>query len=377
MTGGKTVYYPELDGLRFLAFLLVYIHHAPQLPTFGLLKPFESFFSILHEYGWIGVDLFLCLSAFLFTKLLFTEHAIQGEINVKNFYIRRLLRIWPLYYVFITLMIVMTVSSQGWNGTVALRSLGLATFTDNIMAAFLGYNMIFKSAHLWTISYEEQFYAVIPWLLRRLFGMSREEKLKIVLAIFFGFTAIRAFMIYQNVDHPAIWVLPITHFEAILGGIVIGLGWLDHLRERISSQVLMAIGIIFLILVCNLPNLKIIGWNLMLSYPLVGAGVALIVSAILQEKQSFLKNIFRNKGVAYLGKISYGLYVYHLLAIQYGILIASRFKIYPSRAVVFPLVVFIVGFGLTVVFSSASYRFLERPFLRLKGKFTTIQSRPI
>lgn len=378
MKGGKSIYYPELDGLRFLAFLLVFIHHTPQLVTFGFLKPVESFLSILHKYGWMGVDLFLCLSAFLFTKLLFIEHSSQGDINVKNFYIRRLLRIWPLYYFFITLMIMMTVSSGGWTRTVALRSLGLATFTDNIVTAFLGYNLaIAASRHLWTISYEEQFYAVIPWFLRRMFIMSRVDKLKVVLAIFFCFSAIRAYMIYQDVGHPTIWVLPITHFEAILGGIIVGLGWLGALERKVSSRMLLVVGIICLVLVCFLPNVNEIGWHLMLTYPSIGIGVSLIMYGILQEDGSFVKNVFQNRVLAYLGKISYGLYVYHILAINYSASIAARFNILREQVIVFPLFVFIVGFSLTALFSMISYHFLERPFLRYKKKFTSIESRPI
>lgn len=80
------LYFPELDSLRFLAFLAVFIHHAPFA---GFIEGWET----LHRYGWIGVDVFLCLSAFLFAKLLFAEHTQKGGINVRYFYLRRLLRI--------------------------------------------------------------------------------------------------------------------------------------------------------------------------------------------------------------------------------------------------------------------------------------------
>jgi peptidoglycan/LPS O-acetylase OafA/YrhL len=374
---GKALYFPELDGLRFLAFLMVFIHHAPQLATFGFLQAFQGFLFTLHIYGWMGVDLFLCLSAFLFTKLLLVEQNTHGDINIKNFYIRRLLRIWPLYYIFITVMLLITSSPEGWNRALAFRSLGPATFTDNILTAALGYNMIFASAHLWTISYEEQFYAVIPWFLRRLFKMSNTGRFQVIFAILILFTSIRAFMIYKNVQTPAIWVLPVTHFESIFGGIILGLGWFDKLGGKINPKACLIAGIILLIMVCKLPNADTISWYLMLTYPLVGLGMSLIIYAIMKDDRSFIKNIFRSRMMTYLGKISYGLYVYHLLAINCGIWLAKYLNILPDRIITFQLAVFTSGLWFTVLFSIVSYQLLEKPFLRYKERFTAIKSRPV
>ena len=152
------LYYPELDSLRFFAFLLVLIHHAPYLESI-------KFWSTLSKYGWMGVDLFLCLSAFLFARLLYVEYQNTGDINVGYFYLRRALRIWPLYLFFLGLVIFLSVQKNGWNPTIIQRTIGMLTFTDNLLTAVFGYSALLYSAHIWTISYEEQFYIIIPWVL--------------------------------------------------------------------------------------------------------------------------------------------------------------------------------------------------------------------
>src|SRR4051812_10443932 len=83
------LYWPQLDGLRFLAALLVFFAHAPVLPG--------HIFRTLNKFGWCGVDLFLVLSAFLIARLLRAEYERSEFVDVRRFYVRRMLRIWPLY----------------------------------------------------------------------------------------------------------------------------------------------------------------------------------------------------------------------------------------------------------------------------------------
>jgi peptidoglycan/LPS O-acetylase OafA/YrhL len=363
-------YHPELDGLRFLAFLLVYIHHTPLFTD-------ASIYVVLHKYGWVGVDLFLCLSSFLFARLLYVEYQVIGDISVKNFYVRRALRIWPLYFFFLGVAFLLTAAESGWTADMLPRALGIAVFTDNIFAAFWGYNPFIAAAHLWTISYEEQFYAVIPWFLRKMFSVERRKQITVIVVIFAVFSFFKAWMIYADIRDPAIWVLPITHFESILGGLVVGLGLMDDHLKRFPAWVFMAAGLVCLAIVCALPNGNIISWYLMLTYPLVGLGMSLILLSTNKEEPWFVKNILRHPWLAYLGKISYGLYVYHLLGINYAAKIASIVKIFPRRMGGYPLSVFVVGIILTVAVSMLSYQWLEKPFLRLKARFTSIESRPI
>lgn len=367
---GKSVYYPELDSLRFIAFLLVLIHHsqfAANLPAFG----------ILINYGWIGVDLFLCLSAFMFARLLFVEYQSNGDINIVYFYIRRALRIWPLYYIFFGITLIYSFYLYGWSSGMLSRSMGMLTFTDNLFSMGLGYNhFIAYTAHLWTISYEEQFYLVIPWALRVFYRLKKRTTIYILGTAMLVGMLIRAVFIYCKIGHPAIWVFPFTHFESILGGLIIGLGLLDHYLKKIPGWMLLIAGITALWLVTILPKTRVIQWKLMLTYPLIGIGMSLILFAIMQGSLGPITVLFKNKLFRYLGKISYGLYVYHVACGPLAFEITNAF-ISQSSLFVYPAARLIIRLIVTILVSTLSYEILEKPFLRLKERFTFIRSRPI
>jgi peptidoglycan/LPS O-acetylase OafA/YrhL len=364
-------YYPEIDSLRFFAFLSVLIHHSPVPKTIYVWKT-------LHDFGWIGVDLFLCLSAFLFAKLLSAEYIKQGYINIKYFYIRRILRIWPLYIFFVGLMLVFTFYTNGWEQGIPVRLLGLVTFSDNLFSMTLGYNTaILYVAHLWTISFEEQFYLVIPWGLGFLFQQSKKFAGIILVGLLFLGLGIRALFIYNQVQHPAIWVFPLTHFEPIFGGLIIGLGVFDKVLKNISSWIIFLFGLIALWAVTLLPNVNIQQWKLMLTYPLVGIGVSLILFSIMNGALWQISAIMKSKALGYLGKISYGLYIYHLFAVRMLAHTVVDAFISPDRVVVYPAMMLIISFAFTLVISILSYEILEKPFLKMKSRFTFIKSRAI
>lgn len=365
----KVYYYPELDTLRFLAFLLVLVHHGE---FWKEIIPWR----ILAKYGWMGVDLFLCLSAFLFTRLLYVEYQSRGGINIRNFYIRRAFRIWPLYFFFLGISTAFTVADYGWSQSLQQRFIGMLFFADNLVSAAWNYNVeILFAAHLWTISYEEQFYAVIPWVLRKLYQASRATSLMAIIGAFLAGSVIRAILINNHTPHPAIWVLPLTHFESILGGMVVGLGLVDAPLKKIPSWILLGAGMLALWQVTRLENVSTISWSLMLTYPLIGLGTSLILFAVMQSNLGFLTILLKNKISAYLGKISYGLYVYHIAGLHYGYLITERF-ISPDRLLAYPVAGLFAGLVVTILVSMISYHALERPFLRIKERFAVIESRP-
>ena len=364
------MYFPKLDTLRFFAFLLVFIHHAPFFYD-------NLIWRTLSNFGWLGVDLFLCLSAFLFARLLLIEFREYGNINVRYFYLRRLLRIWPLYFLFFSMMLIISVLRFGWVSELLIRSIGLITFTDNIFTAVMGYNtIILYSAHIWTNSYEEQFYLVIPWVLRKFYQIKPSKTIRtLLIAIALGMLT-RAIFIYFGVNHPAIWVLPITHFESIFGGLIIGLGLFDSILRKIPGWVQLMSGVLVLWLVTTLPNINEIQWKLMLTYPLVGIGMSLILHAVLTAKLWPISFLFENKILSYLGKLSYGLYVYHIVGIKFAHTLSEYF-ISPKRVLVYPAIVLIIGLMITIAISIISYHLYEKLFLRLKERFSFIQTRPL
>ena len=135
-------------------------------------------------------------------------------------------------------------------------------------------------------------------------------------------------------------------------------------------------GVFALYLVTTLPNIGNIGWNLMLTYPLVGLGSTLLLFSVMQGNIWPLSLIFKNKALGYLGKISYGLYVFHVASIELAYQLADTFVSH-KRLLVYPASVLLLSLTITILIAIVSYQFLEKPFLRLKERFTFIKSRPI
>ncbi|MFT3909212.1 MAG: acyltransferase [Ferruginibacter sp.] len=365
-TNAQQIYFPELDGLRFLAFLLVFIHHLKSIP--GI-----PFFSILQVNGWIGVDLFFVLSAYLFTKLLIAEFYKTNTISFRKFYIRRIFRIWPIYFflVLFSVLFYVFVEHKVISSYIGIRLAGLMTFTDNIITAFHDYNPISFTNHLWTIGYEEQFYLFIPLIILFLVRSSFKVKLISFVSTLIVFNAARLILIANHAPYPSIWVLPITHFESIVLGIVIGFGGFDLFLKRINGLIIFLFGILFFILLCQLPDAQDISYWNTASYSVIGISTALVLYSVLQSGQ--LKKFFSGKILVFLGKRSYGLYIYHLWGNFVATVATKHIPIFSQN----PFMYFVYSLTFTITISILSYHFIEKPFLILKKKFEVITSRPV
>ncbi|MFY9309396.1 MAG: acyltransferase [Bacteroidia bacterium] len=352
-------YLPELDGLRFLAFLFVFIGHFHAFSDI-------PFLSILYKYGYIGVDLFFALSAYLFTKLLSTEYRSTGKINLKKFYIRRVLRIWPLYFTFILL----SIGILFWAGAVftpkLLKLIGTyLTFSYNIFLPFFGRHIPLPHAgHLWTVCYEEQFYLLIPFLIPLLIRMSTRQRIILFISSFVLLNCIRWWFIEKQMPFLFIYFLPVTHFEAILLGIVVGFMKRGTFKMAIYPIILAILSIYLFIALTFLPDIQTVSYLLFISYSLAGLFAAVLLYAILNS--GYLKKIFSYQPLVFLGKRSYGLYVYHTFATS--VISGYSDNLYLS---------FIIAMSFTIVLSVVSYKFLETPFLKWKEKFVIVKSRPI
>lgn len=362
----ERIYFPELDGLRFLAFLLVFIRHQSHISKI-------PFLSILNTYGWVGVDLFFALSAFLFTKLLIAEFNKTKKINFKKFYMRRIFRIWPIYFLFIGFSVIyyLFILKSPFSKEIGIRLIGLFAFSDNIMTAVYGWNVLPFTGHLWTIAYEEQFYIFIPIIILLLVRSSIKTKIVTLITIFILLNGIRLAFITNNIRYPSVFVLPITHFESIIMGIVIGFGGLNFLLNTFKPLTLGFIGILFFLLLNVLPPLETNSNWLILTFSFVGISTSLILLSV--SNSNYLKNIFSKKLFVFLGKRSYGLYVYHILAIGVAHKMIKHIPEIPSNSLAY----FLYSLFFTIIVSAISYKLIETPFLKLKKKFEIITSRPI
>jgi peptidoglycan/LPS O-acetylase OafA/YrhL len=279
-------YLPALDGLRFIAFLLVFVHHMVAPPTNAVML-------FLKGHGWIGVEVFFAISGYLFFSLLTAEDKAHGRINIPHFYIRRLLRLYPLMVGFPLAMLIWQTPITG--ETVG-RLLGIAFFSDNFLSWTKGYSPIWATGQLWTLSYEFQIYLVIPiavllyksmgprafaWLLLGIWGVCEGARLAFIL----------------SGQGSAIWVTPFLRPESTLIGIALSLG----LLRRRPPLVVTAAGIAGVVVLGLLPHVREISlWTLAL-YP----ACALICGAALwlAVHNRVVIKALSARWLVYLGKI--------------------------------------------------------------------------
>lgn len=363
-------YRPELDVLRFCAFLAVFVVHSAVYPVSELLAHHIPLWAAEIELsvaraGAYGVDVFFVLSAYLITELLLREKQEKGKLDVKSFYIRRMLRIWPLYYFFVPLVALVPFLNP------------LHAFSARYVAAFLllAGNWSFVlfgwpnsvAVPLWSISVEEQFYLLWPPMVSKL---SRRKIILSAIGMVILANAVRVWALWRHSTSQQLWGNTFAHLDSIAAGILIA-----ALLRGAAPKIAMVWRFALLVGAATILSIRghyvtilpddALGWRgTILGYPLVTVACAVIVLA-------FIGTPLRSSVLIYLGKISYGLYVYHLMCI------AICDRVLPEGHGL--LNVFLnksLALGLTISIAALSYAVLEQPFLRLKRKFTYVQSRP-
>jgi peptidoglycan/LPS O-acetylase OafA/YrhL len=368
-------YRPELDGLRFVAFLAVYLNHTlaggEGVKHHHLSARLGEALGVIGTAGAFGVDLFFVLSAFLISELLLREREATGHLDVRRFYVRRMLRIWPLYFFFLAIAFALT------------RAVPTEQLSWYHLAAFLLFSgnwaYILKpvttvAAPLWSVSVEEQFYLCWPWLVRR---SSVARMAAMAGAIVAGGIALRYGLGREHLFGDWIGKNSLTRIDGIAGGILLCLALRSGLLQLSSFQRR----------VLFLGSLAILFWvagdfglfhaqtsldHLMLGWPLVALGCTGIVAAII-DGEGVVVRLLRSPLLTYLGRLSYGLYVFHEL----GLLIADHVFAGGHLTAARLVEHWLFGLGLTFAFAALSYRFIEQPFLRLKERrYTVVASRP-
>jgi peptidoglycan/LPS O-acetylase OafA/YrhL len=359
------VYLPAIDGLRFVAALFVIFNHFPAAEdTFVPLR-------FLKNFGWIGVDLFFVISTFLFTILLSEEDRRSGTIRIRYFYLRRCLRIMPLYYFYLIIILVAFTNPAWWNPTNFKRVAGLFLFVDNFISVRNGWNATPYAVHLWTISFEMQIYLIVPFAYLVLRHTSTGAILLVCATLAFFSLPLRFVFIEAGYKHPAIWVVHFLRPEAILAGTIIAFAMIRAHAWRLQIMIGGAFGLGVLLLMFVLGQ-QIGTYKYWQAY--VYAASAAVMGALLWGACSKgpLNWFLSLPPMRYLGKISYGIYIYHLICIQ-GIvnLLGEPLDLWMWAAML------ILAIALTVCVASVSYYLLERPFLRIKDRYELVPSRPI
>ena len=365
-------YHPELDVLRFFAFLMVFCHHAlPHDPAFWVKLGVPSFLariiSGVGATGAFGVSVFFVLSSYLITELLLREKDLIGTLDVRSFYIRRILRIWPLYFAFLALAVVLQWVVPGQQVTWR-AGLWFSLLAGNWFIVFHGFpsSVIFP---LWSVSIEEQFYITWPTVVRRVreFGMLIIAGGLLVIA-----TASRIYLGMHHAGESDVWCNTFVQLDPIAIGIIMAVllrGEIPRFSRAARVALLAggATGLALGAMYFGIKNDPLTTARIVLGYPSVAIGGALLLLSVLRNRKSA-----SNRILVYLGRISYGLYVFHVL----GLLISDRIVSDQTASLLRYSFRVSVALAATILMAAISFRWLETPFLSLKQRFTHVLSRP-
>jgi peptidoglycan/LPS O-acetylase OafA/YrhL len=372
-------YRPELDLLRFLAFFAVFVCHSlPAGPTSnssGYSAQFWRFLLAIKDAGNFGVCMFFLLSSFLITELLRREYAKTSTVHVRSFFVRRMLRIWPLYFAVLLLFVAVGAFVPSFwiePGRLLAYSLLVGNWYIVFHPLITG-----PLRSLWSISVEEQFYAIWPTIAKWT-GIRGVAVLSIVLIPVSSISVLFFASRGQYLD-VTLWLNSFVQFQFFGLGALLAIYFAGRVPGRgAAKRVGLAIaGAMLWLLASGICLIKRAGADpspqtAALGYALAAFGGVLLFLSILGISERFVP-----RSLIYLGKISYGLYVFHEL----GFMGAEWFRLNVERPIISgsgPLLfVFNRGLALiiTIALASISYTYLERPILRFKKRFTFVDSR--
>jgi peptidoglycan/LPS O-acetylase OafA/YrhL len=343
-----TTHFASLDGLRFLSIVPVVWHHSTSGPLPGVLGK-----------GPIGVELFFAISGFLITTRLVREQRARGEVAIGQFYARRALRIFPLYYAVLGLYVL-----RGWlflppspMRAHFFHNLPFwATYTaDWFVDVAVAHPIIFSFG--WSLAVEEQFYLVWPWIVRA----TRGALFPVVMA-----------GLFVLVDHGA----ERGYFQAFLSGSGLAHRMITSVSTPICLGAMLAYALdrprSFAILARLLGHrasaplaFLAIAALLYADGPpmlLVHVALVLLVGACCLRADHGLTRLTDGAAVRWIGTVSYGVYLIHVSAIT------AWKRVLPAGWASAPLT-FALSFAVSLALAGASYRWFERPFLRLGDRF--------
>ncbi|MEO0746113.1 MAG: acyltransferase [Pseudomonadota bacterium] len=347
-----TVHFGSLNGLRFLCIFGVLWHHAPVRDSLAEVSVFFS-------RGFLGVDFFFVLSGFLITTLLLREEHKTGRFSLRGFYWRRVLRILPVYFLVVTAVGAYYIIAKGQT-----EFLSLLPFYYLFLSNFLQGD-IPMLAPTWSLSVEEQYYLIWPLLLLLIPRRHILSVLAILIAL--NIAAVTGGLSGLGIRAVEAGPLVFRMFNATYAPILIGSGLAIVLHNRagfealarvfgVRAAALVAFAILFVLLV-TLPE-DVTGWpNLVLHMTM-----AACLASIAMREDHVLSAVFKLPPVVRVGEISYGIYLYHLIALHIANVGLNRLGWHGDWSV------FIVYSAITIVIAELSFRYYETPFLNLRHR---------
>jgi peptidoglycan/LPS O-acetylase OafA/YrhL len=371
----KRFYRPELDALRFFAFLCTFAFHwMDYVPTDPKTQPLTY---ATCTAGAFGVPIFFLLSSFLIVELLLREREQTGDIHIKSFYVRRILRIWPLYFAVFWGLILLGRHLPGVATNDHGAWLAFTLFAGNWYILRHGW-IAGPIDPLWSIAVEEQFYIAIP-VLTKFGGRKLLAALSAMLvSISYLFSVHYAKLVYSGESGQ--WVNSWFQFQFFAAGAILAIvlhGRVPRWSIALRALIFAAAASLWIFAVIGLGVKSydahttvaggLMGWLMVL------AGSVLFFLSALGTPERFVP-----RWLTYLGRISFGLYMFHSLL--FHLVFDVGFKRYhaslPVPENMLPYIGTLLVLLLTILVASISYAFFEKPFLKLKNRFTFVRSRP-
>lgn len=364
----EKIYFNNLNGIRSIAaFMVIFSHIELSKSYFN----FENIFQKIKHFGELGVVFFFVLSGFLITFLLLKEKELKNDIAYKNFYLRRILRIWPLYFVIVILSLF--ILPHFYFFQTPTFNLKLNSFSELSFAFFLflfflpnlliNFHLVPFATQTWSIGTEEQFYLIWPWVINNI------EKLFL-------------FFIILIVIYNSLIIMFSIHFLDFIPYHKVFYSFLDTIK--IDCLTIGAIGAYFLYtknkiinvfkststFIITLLILVYLMYNhvdfIYFNFTIFSVLFLFILMCLVVNKK--LENLLENKMISYLGKISYGLYMYHQMIIVFVINSLLYLNIKND------LLVYTLSIVLTIIVSGLSFEYFEKPFLKIKYKYAVFNN---
>ncbi len=366
----QKLFFPNLDGLRFFSFLAVFLLH-------GLVTDSPA----IHEANWfkqskllahadLGVSFFFVLSGFLITYLLLFENQSRGKIDVGSFYVRRVLRIWPLYFFCVIYGFIITPHLRilmGQSPAENANPLLSATFLNNFDRIHNGPPQSAVLGVLWSIAVEEQFYLLWPLLL---FFVPKKYFQWIFFTVITVSLVYRSFQQGEVAENHTLGVIS----DMAIGGLAAWLSIRKNFFEKMFEKIPKPVTLIFY----TVTFLLIVFWYQLFSFRelivfrrvIMATAFAWIIVEQNYNSKSYFK-ISNFKIISRLGKYTYGLYCLHPIAISATIVGLRALGINKTGWQIIFLQI-PVSLLVSILLSYVSYHAFEKHFLKLKERFAYI-----
>ena len=364
---------PALDGLRGLAMLAVVgCHLVWPDPTLH----FDRIDRVLVN-GWVGVDLFFVLSGFLITGILIDSRDRSGYL--RTFYTRRALRIFPIYYLLLVVLFIWIPFGEWWFAhglsgeyqSLAANQRWYWTYAVNVMQARQPRAEWFWTGHLWSLSVEEQFYLVWPAVVLL---VSRRRLALACVAAIVGAFALRVWWVLTQPEALGAYVLTPMRMDSLAAGALVatlarserGSQWLRRTYRWIGASALAVLLPLHALHGADLQNV----WMTTAGYAMNALGAATLIVWLIADPRPRAWLEWRPLRAA--GRVSYGAYLYHLPLIGLMVPLRDRLQAFASGGTISSVAAHGAWIAtilvLTLLVASASFRWIERPFLELKTR---------